>query len=564
VTATLTGRSAPARSRRRGPGILGTAALLLVVGYLVVVPLVRLQALAVADGGSAWETAWSADGVGGVVATTVALALGSLVIAMVLGTGLAALAVRLPPRWRWLSVVPILPIVIPAVASVTGWAFLFAPRAGYLNALLRMLPFVPSADGSGPVDVYTVPWIVIVTGIGLSAFPYVFVRTGLLNLDHHLTEAAQAAGSSPWRVLFRVQLPLLRPVLVYGGGIALLLGLGQFTAPLLLGTANGVEVLTTRMYTYAAEPPTDFGAAAAVGSPLLLLGVAVVLAQRAALGDESRFVTHGGKSRAVGRPVRWAPWPIAVYGVFAVLLPLLALVAVALSPFYSSTISPGSFTLVNFTRLFATPFVLESIGTSLLTSVAGVALALPLGYLVATVVHARRRPWLCRVLDLVVNLPLGVPAVIFGAGFLFTYTRPPLVLYGTDWVIILVYVTLMLPYASRMLLAARLALGDDYVAASRAAGAGPLRTHLQTILPLMRPAIGGAAALMFVLLTHEFSASLLVRSGTTQVMGTKLYDLWSGGSYPQVAAMALVMTGITAAGVVAAALVGGGNPLEKL
>ena len=62
----------------------------------------------------------------------------------------------------------------------------------------------------------------------------------------------------------------------------------------------------------------------------------------------------------------------------------------------------------------------------------------------------------------------------------------------------------------------------------------------------MRRALGGAAALIFVLLTHEFAASVLVRSSTTQVMGTVLYDYWSNGSYPLVAAIALVMSFVTA------------------
>ena len=61
----------------------------------------------------------------------------------------------------------------------------------------------------------------------------------------------------------------------------------------------------------------------------------------------------------------------------------------------------------------------------------------------------------------------------------------------------------------------------------------------------MRGTLGGAAALMFVLLTHEFTASLLVRSSTMQTMGTALYDFWSNGFYPEVAAIALVMTGVT-------------------
>ena len=80
----------------------------------------------------------------------------------------------------------------------------------------------------------------------------------------------------------------------------------------------------------------------------------------------------------------------------------------------------------------------------------------------------------------------------------------------------------------------------------------------------MRPTIGGAGALMFVLLTHEFAASLLVRSPTTQVMGTVLFDYYTNGSYPTVAAIALVMTVVTAVGVVVAIVLGGSDVFDKL
>ncbi len=32
-------------------------------------------------------------------------------------------------------------------------------------------------------------------------------------------------------------------------------------------------------------------------------------------------------------------------------------------------------------------------------------------------------------------MPLSIPAVIFGVGFLLTYTHEPFVLYGTKWVL---------------------------------------------------------------------------------------------------------------------------------
>jgi iron(III) transport system permease protein len=69
---------------------------------------------------------------------------------------------------------------------------------------------------------------------------------------------------------------------------------------------------------------------------------------------------------------------------------------------------------------------------------------------------------------------------------------------------------------------------------------------------------------MFVLLTHEFAASVLVRSPTTQVMGTVLFDYWNNGSYPLVAAIALIMAVVTSVGVLIAVLIGGSKALSSL
>jgi iron(III) transport system permease protein len=164
----------------------------------------------------------------------------------------------------------------------------------------------------------------------------------------------------------------------------------------------------------------------------------------------------------------------------------------------------------------------------------------------------------------VIAMPLSIPAAIFGVGFLLTYTNPPLVLYGTSWVVILVYVTLMIPFATRMQLSGLTALGESYVEAARVSGASTLRAHLTILVPLLRPTFGGAAALMFVLLTHEFTASLLVRSPTTNVMGTVLYDYYENGGYPTVAAISLIMVVVTTIGVAVAVIASGSDAFRKL
>ena len=69
---------------------------------------------------------------------------------------------------------------------------------------------------------------------------------------------------------------------------------------------------------------------------------------------------------------------------------------------------------------------------------------------------------------------------------------------------------------------------------------------------------------MIVLLSHEFTVSLMVKSPQTELLGSQLYQLLSSGTYGQVAVMALIMVVVTLVGVVLAMIFGGRNALERL
>ena len=539
--------------------------LVLVLAYLVVWPLYKLQSLAFENGARGYRSQYGRADIVDTLQTTAALAFFSLVIAMVCGTVLAYATTRLPRRMAFLKMVPILPIVIPSVANVVGFAFLLSPGPGYINMALRLLPWWDHLQ-AGPINVYSPTWIIIITGFSLTSFVYLFVSAGMQNISGEHLEAAQISGSGSFGTFFKIVLPLLRPSLIYGAGVALLLGLGQFTAPLLLGQNEGVKVLATEMYLRASESPINFAAAAAAGSPLVIVGIIVVFGQKILLGNQSRFVTHGGKSFApVAGSSAWAAVIVALYGLVALVLPLVGVIMVSLMPYWSGTLTWDLFTLSNYRALLTTPGIVDSVVTSVVTSIAAVLICVPIGFGVANLmVRHKELKWLRTIADLITAMPMGIPAVIFGVGFLLTYTEPPFVLYGTRAVIILVYVVLMIPFATRMQLTALIAMGDKYEEASAVSGAGPVATMLRVTLPMLRPTILSAVALMFILLTHEFAASLMVRSATTQVMGTLLYDHWSNGSYTLVAAMAILMSAVTGAGVAVAMLVGGRNVLEKL
>ena len=59
-----------------------------------------------------------------------------------------------------------------------------------------------------------------------------------------------------------------------------LLGMGQFTVPLLLGRTEQINVLTTEMFYLTLNPPVDYGLGAVLGLPILIIGIVLVVVQK--------------------------------------------------------------------------------------------------------------------------------------------------------------------------------------------------------------------------------------------------------------------------------------------
>lgn len=552
--------------RRQGVPQFAWVLLAIAVGYLVLLPVLQLQWRAFLDGGSAFTRMMELPRIGTTIQTTIVLAILSSVLAVVMGTLLAWCASMLPERVRRVGeLAPLLPLVVPAVAAVTGWIFLLSPKVGYLNMLLRSLPGLDKLE-EGPFDIYTVTGIIIITGMLLSSFVYVFVFTGLKNMGQELEAAAAACGATPAMRFFTITLPLLRPSIIFATGVVFLLGLGQFTAPLLLGRTAKIDVLTTEMFYLTERFPVDFGLGAALGFPILVLGIGVVLLQKFALGEQRRFVVVSARSKYNVRVTRW--WAAAVIGFYLLVttvLPLLALIYVSVSPFWTGSLIVPELTLRHWVSVLNNRGLVDAIWTSVQTSVIGIAILIPLGFFMAfALLQSTRIAKPVRMaIDLFATLPIAVPASLMGFGLLFVYSKPPFQLYGTTAVLVVTYVTLMIGHSTRLQFTTLVATGQEFLEASKASGAGPLRSLFLVLLPMCRKGIAATAALTFVLLFHEFSASLMVRSARTQVIGSVMYDVWAGGVYSQVAVLALIMVVVTVIGVCIAALLGGADPTQQ-
>lgn len=558
-------RSKPDWSRRFG---LPTAwsAFTIALGLAILTPVVIFFARAFADGGSAFSRMLDQPNIGHTLWTTVYLALGSTTLGAVGAVGLAAVVNRVPSRLQaTAAVLPLLPLVIPPVALIYGWIFLFAPDVGYGNALLRKLPFF-SQMSEGPINIYSVGGIIFVTATDVVGIIFIFVYARLREINGSVEAAARVSGASASRAFFTITLPLLRPALVAGVVTSFLVQLGQFTAPLFLGRRDNIEVVTTVIFRLREQYPIDYALTAAMGFPLLIVGVLAITLQRRVVGDQRRYVTQGTGRGMFKKPSKAAGISVVVYGVVVVVLPILAIMLVAFSPFWNGDLSNLTFTLDNIKTAFSGSAIVDSVVNTLSASALAAIIVLPLGFIAALAMSGIvRAPGLVqRVLDYIFVAPLAVPRALLGMAVLFVFIRPPFSLYGTLTMFVIGYVFIAIPFSLRSQYSSMIGVHSSVFEAARVCGAGQF-TMIRTIaLPVAVRGMAAALAMTFVLLSNDFAVSVMVQTPGRQVMGTLLFQFEQSGAISQVAVMALVMTLITAIVLSITVRLGGRSTLENL
>jgi iron(III) transport system permease protein len=228
---------------------------------------------------------WSALG------TTSLFALTSTVGAVAIGTGLAVLVARtdLPGRDLFGSLVS-LPFYVSPLVLAFAWAILYGP-SGFATIAARAYLGLPDWR------LYSVHGIALVSTVYYAPYAYLYAVASLALSDPQLEDAGRIAGAGPLRVLRTVTLPLLRPALLYSTLLTLVSTIELLSIPLVLGSPNGVEVLSTYLYKLGiVGARSDYGGVAAVAVIMLALITVLVWLQVRLTGQERRFVTVGGKA----------------------------------------------------------------------------------------------------------------------------------------------------------------------------------------------------------------------------------------------------------------------------
>jgi iron(III) transport system permease protein len=436
--------------------------------------------------------------------------------------------------------------VTPPFLGAIAWEILAAPNSGMLNQWYRALFDLEPDDHL--FDIYTVEGVAF--AIACYAFPYVFVlvANALDRIPGDLEDASAILGGSRASTLRRITLPLVLPALLAGALVAFLQSLTLFGTPAILALPAGFHVITTKIWSLFQYPPNPHLAAAAA-LPLLLLTVALLRGRQFLLGRRS-YAVIGGKSGAPRLTTLGAwRWPALGFAAAVIALPVLlpyaALLKTAVVRTASDPLTWENLTLHNIRFVFVefsqTQLALRNTFLlGIMAATAGTALALVVSYLTT-----RRLVIFHRALGFLATAPMAIPGIVLGVGLFLSYTRPPLVLYGTLWILLLAFLTIELPAGYQQLQAAIGGLHPELEEASRIFGATRLRSLWQITAPLLRTSVVATWCFIFIGVIRELSATIMLTTAQTKLVSVIIYDLNESGDLGAISVLGITLLLIT-------------------
>ena len=370
-----------------------------------------------------------------------------------------------------------------------------------------------------------------------------------------LEDASSILGAGAWVTARRVTIPLALPALAAGALVAFLEAMTQFGTPAILAMPAGFHTMTTKIWSLFEFPPHPELAAAA-SLPLLLLTVILLRAQHMVLGRRSYAVVGGKNSEP--RLVRlgaykWLALALSMLVLMCpVFLPYFALLNASFAKIASHIVSAGNFTFKNvqfvFVELSETGVAIKNTFIlGILSATVGTIMAVVIGY-----VTDRKLIPGYRVLGFLASAPIAIPGIVLGVGLFFSYTKGPVVLYGTLWILLIAFVTLTMPAAYQQLQSAFRAVHPELEDASRILGATRLRSLWQITAPLLRTSIIATWCFIFVGVVRELSAAIMLFTSQTKVLSVLIYDLNESGDLNAIAVLGVFMLIVTSAIVILA------------
>ena len=427
--------------------------------------------------------------------------------------------------------ITLIPLLAPSLLSAISLIYWFGNQ-GVLKGWLL---------GLGIAQIYGAPGIVVAECF--AAFPHalMILVTALGLSDARLYEAADAMGTSSARKFFTITMPGAKYGLISAALVTFTLVITDFGIPKVIG--GNFNVLATDVFKLVIGQQ-DFAKGAVVA--ILLLAPAVLT-----FGADG-YVSRRQTAMLTARAVTYRPQPAAAYDAwmtgYCSMVALLVLAMLGMAVFasfvtlwpYNLTPSQRNYTMGLVDAEVGEGFV-NSLKMATGTAVIGTVLVFCGAYLLEKTKGANG---LRGVLRLLAMLPMAVPGLVLGLGYIFFFNAPKNPLNGLyHTMALLTLCTIVHFYTTGHLTAvtALKSLDSEFEAVSASLKVPFFRTFWRVTVPICTPALVDIARYFFINAMTTISAVVFLYSPETKVASIAILNLDEAGEIGAAAAMAVLI-----------------------
>ena len=511
---------------------------------LALLPLLSLIVIAFGETGDLWAHL-ARYVIPTALARTALLLAGVAAVTIILGAGTAWIVTTFafPGRSTLAWMLP-LPLAIPTYIVAYVYVDILDALGPLQSSLRAIFGWRSAADYWFP-NVRSLAGAIFLFGFVLYPYVYLAARAMFQTQGSLFAEPARMLGARPWGLARRMTLPLARPAIAVGVSLALLETLNDIGASEYLG----VQTLTLSIFTTWLNRGSLAGAAQ-ISCLMLLIVAALIALER--FGRRRDFAVSAQDTRRVSHitlagPARWV-------ATGACLAPILLGFLLPAGYLVREVVGRGLLTG------FDTDLIRHALTTVALASTA-TAITLALGFSAVAALRYVKQPMIAASVN-VAGIGYAVPGTVLALGLLsplvlvdeginalaraFVGAGVGLVLAGSSAALVIAYVIRFLAIAIGFAQAGFARISGELDEVARMLGAGPGKLARTIHLPLARPAISGAALLIFVDCLKELPATLLLRPLNVETLATYIYQFATRGSFEQgsLAALIIVAVGI--------------------
>jgi iron(III) transport system permease protein len=475
----------------------------------------------------------------------------TLVVSMAFGVPLAWLVERtnLPLKSAVFASMTI-GLILPGFATAIGWQFLFHPRIGMVNLWLKDLLGLSES----PFNIGTLLGMGWVQGLGLAGVAFVMSSVVFRSMDSTLEEAAHTSGVNVRQTLLRVTIPLAWPGVLAAAIYIFMIGFAAFDVPAIIGLAGNIFTFST--YAYDQVKPTgmlpEYGPVGALSMVMVVLGLLLSWWYGRVQSKAPRYAVVTGKSYRprtidLGRGKVLAVTFVVVYLLLAQVVPLLVVIWTSTQPFPAPPTAHAiaQATLAHYGEIPG-EMLWRGIRNTAALMVLTPTITLLVSFSFSWVVLRSKVPGRS-LFDFAAFMPHAVPNIVFSMAALLLalfVLRDALPIYGTIWILVLVYVVSRIAYATRITNSALIQIHKELEEAAQMSGAGIGGIVRSVLMPLLKPAMIYAWIWIALITYRELTLPVLLSSNDNLPLAVVVWNMWLSGQFGEASAVVVLMLAV--------------------